>query len=158
MQFIKEHKEDENISVAIHYNQQHWVELNTKEQLPLASTVKIIVAIAYAQQAADGRINPQEQVDLKELEAFYIPKTDGGAHKAWLAQLNLQGADSVPLSEVANGMIAYSSNANTEYLMHVLDFQIINDVLTQLNVEDHEPLYPIVSALYIPIHLMEEKI
>ncbi|WGT40367.1 serine hydrolase [Lysinibacillus sp. 1 U-2021] len=157
VQFIKEHKEDKNISVAIQYNQQHWVELNTKEQLPLASTVKIIVAIAYAQQAADGRINPKEQVNLKELEAFYIPKTDGGAHKAWLAQLNLQGADSVPLSEVANGMIAYSSNANTEYLMHVLDFQIINDVLTQLNVEDHEPLYPIVSALYIPIHLMEEK-
>ena len=68
------------------------------------------------------------------------------------------GADSVPLSEVANGMIAYSSNANTEYLMHVLDFQMINDVLMQLNVEEHEPLYPIVSALYIPIHLMEEKI
>lgn len=157
VQFIKEHKEDKNISVAIQYNQQHWVELNTKQQLPLASTVKIIVAIAYAQQAADGRINPKEQVNLKELEAFYIPKTDGGAHKAWLAQLNLQGADSVPLSEVANGMIAYSSNANTEYLMHVLDFQIINDVLTQLNVEHHEPLYPIVSALYIPIHLMEEK-
>lgn len=91
VQFMKEHKEDKNISVVIQYNQQHWVELNTKEQLPLASTVKMIVAIAYAQQAADGSINPQEQVPLKELEAFYIPKTDGGAHEAWLAQLNLEG-------------------------------------------------------------------
>lgn len=157
VQFIKEHKEDKNVSVTIQYNQQHWVELNTKEPLPLASTVKIIVAIAYAQQAADGRINPQQQVDLKELEPFYIPKTDGGAHEAWLAQLDLQGMESVPLSEVANGMIAYSSNANTDYLMHILGLQYVNDVLTQLAVKEHEPLYPIVSAIYIPTQLMEEK-
>lgn len=157
VQFIKEHRADKNVSVAIQHNQQYWVELNTMEQLPLASTVKIIVAIAYAQQAAEGRINPQQQVDLKELEVFYIPKTDGGAHEAWLAQLNLQGVDHVPLSEVASGMIAYSSNANTEYLMHVLGFQAINDVLTQLHVEDHEPLYPIVSALHIPVQVLKEK-
>jgi len=118
---------------------------------------KIIIPIAYAQEAAEGRINPQQQVDLKELEVFYIPKTDGGAHEAWLAQLNLQGVDHVPLSEVASGMIAYSSNANTEYLMHVLGFQAINDVLTQLHVEDHEPLYPIVSALHIPVQVLKEK-
>lgn len=157
VQFIREHKEDKNVSVAIQYNQQHWVELNTKEPLPLASTVKIIVAITYAQQAADGRIKPQQQVDLKELEPFYIPKTDGGAHEAWLAQLTLQDMESVPLSEVANGMIAYSSNANTDYLMHILGLQHVNDVLTQLAVKEHEPLYPIVSAIYIPTQLMEEK-
>lgn len=157
VQFIKEHKEDKNVSVAIQYNQRHWVELNTKEPLPLASTVKIIVAIAYAQQAADGRINPQQQVDLKELEPFYIPKTDGGAHEAWLAQLDLQDMESVPLSEVANGMIAYSSNANTDYLVHILGLQYVNDVLSQLAVKGHEPLYPIVSAIYIPTQLMEEK-
>lgn len=157
VRFIKEHKEDKNVSIAIQYNQQHWVELNTKEPLPLASTVKIIVAIAYAQQAADGRINPQQQVDLKELETFYFPKTDGGAHEAWLAQLDLQDMESVPLSEVANGMITYSSNANTDYLMHILGLQYVNDVLTQLDVKEHEPLYPIVSAIYIPTQLMEEK-
>ncbi|WP_155593897.1 serine hydrolase [Lysinibacillus cavernae] len=157
VQFIKEHKADKNISVAIQYNQQHWVELNNKEPLPLASTVKIIIAIAYAQQAADGRINPQQQVSLKDLETFYIPKTDGGAHDAWITNLNLNGKGSVPLSEVANGMIAYSSNANTEYLMHVLGLENINNVLTQLDVEGHEPLYPIVGALYIPAQLMAEK-
>ncbi|QTB26873.1 serine hydrolase [Lysinibacillus sphaericus] len=157
VQFIKEHRADKNVSVAIQHNQQYWVELNTMEQLPLASTVKIIVAIAYAQQAADGHINPQQQVRLRELETFYIPKTDGGAHEAWLAQLNLNGKESVPLSEVANGMITYSSNANTDYLMHVLGLQNINEVLTQLGVKGHEPLYPITSALYIPIQLRDEK-
>ncbi|WKT76320.1 serine hydrolase [Lysinibacillus fusiformis] len=157
VQFMKENKGNKNVSVAIQYNRQSWVEQHTKEPLPLASTVKIIVAIAYAQQAADGHINPQQQVRLRELETFYIPKTDGGAHEAWLAQLNLNGKESVPLSEVAKGMITYSSNANTDYLMHVLGLQTINEVLTQLDVKGHEPLYPIASALYIPIQLRDEK-
>ncbi|MEK5233781.1 serine hydrolase [Lysinibacillus sp. FSL K6-0232] len=157
VQFIKDNQEGGNISLAIQHNQQPWIELNTEKPLVLASTVKIIVAIAYAQQAADGRINPQQQISLKDLETFYLPRTDGGAHKAWLAQLNLDGRDSVPLSEVAKGMIAYSSNANTEYLMHILGLQAINDVVVQLDVVKHEPLYPMTSALYIPMQLMEEQ-
>lgn len=158
VQFIKENIASENVSLAIDYNNEKWVDVNTNKQFPLASTVKIIIAIEYAQQAADGRINPQQQVSLKELETFYIPKTDGGAHEAWISALNQsKNIDSVPLSEVANGMIAYSSNANTEYLMHVLGLQNINEVLKSLNVLDHEPLYPITSAVYIPIQLMNEK-
>ncbi|MGA3676568.1 serine hydrolase [Lysinibacillus agricola] len=158
VQFIKENIASENVSLAIDYNNEKWVDVNTNKQFPLASTVKIIIAIEYAQQAADGRINPQQQVSLKELETFYIPKTDGGAHEAWISALNQsKNIDSVPLSEVANGMIAYSSNANTEYLMHVLGLQNINEVLKSLNVLDHEPLYPITSAVYIPTQLMNEK-
>lgn len=158
VQFIKGNISNENVSLAINYNYEKWSEVNTNKRLPLASTVKIIVAIEYAQQAADGLINPQQQVSLKELETFYIPKTDGGAHEAWISGLNQsENIDSVPLSEVANGMIAYSSNANTEYLMHVLGLQNINEVLKSLDVLDHEPLYPFTSALYIPIQLMNEK-
>ncbi|MGY3185841.1 serine hydrolase [Lysinibacillus sp. TE18511] len=158
VQFIKENIASENVSLAIHYNNEKWVDVNTNKQFPLASTVKIIIAIEYAQQAADGRINPQQQVSLKELETFYIAKTDGGAHEAWISALNQsKNIYSVPLSEVANGMIAYSSNANTEYLMHVLGLQNINEVLKSLNVLDHDPLYPITSAVYIPIQLMNEK-
>lgn len=158
VQFIKENIASENVSLAINYNNEKWVDVNTNQQFPLASTVKIIIAIEYAQQAADGRINPQQQVSLKELETFYIPKTDGGAHEAWISELNQsKNIDSVPLSEVANGMIAYSSNANTEYLMHVLGLQNINEVLKRLDLVDHELLYPSTSATYIPIQLMNEK-
>jgi len=160
LQFIKENKDNEHVSLAIHYNQQKWVEINTKKPLPLASTVKIIVAIEYAQQAAEGRINPQQLVSIEDLQTFYIPKTDGGAHEAWLKQLkqdNKIESDVVSLSEVANGMIAFSSNANTEFLMELLGLENINKVLEQLNLVDHEPLYPIVSSLYIPTQLMNEK-
>ncbi|QGG53552.1 serine hydrolase [Lysinibacillus pakistanensis] len=160
LQFIKENKDNEQVSLAIHYNQQKWVEMNTKKPLPLASTVKIIVAIEYAQQAAEGRINSQQLVSLEDLQTFYIPKTDGGAHEAWLKQLKQDNKienNFVSLSEVANGMIAYSSNANTEFLMELLGLENINKVLEQLNLVDHEPLYPIVSSLYIPTQFMKEK-
>jgi len=158
VQFIKENIASENVSLAIHYNNEKWIDVNTNKQFPLGSTVKIIIAIEYAQQAADGRINPQQQVSLKELETFYIPKTDGGAHEAWISALNQsKNIDSVPLSEVANGMIAYSSNANTEYLMRVLGLQNINEVLKSLDLVDHESLYPSTSATYIPTQLMNEK-
>jgi len=160
LQFLKENKDNEQVSLAIHYNQQNWVEMNTKKPLPLASTVKIIVAIEYAQQAAEGRINSQQLVSLEDLQTFYIPKTDGGAHEAWLKQLKQDNKienNFVSLNEVANGMIAYSSNANTEFLMELLGLENINKVLEQLNLMDHEPLYPIVSSLYIPTQFMKEK-
>lgn len=125
LQFIKENSKSEKASLSINYNGEKWVEVNPNNLLPLASTVKIIIAIEYARQAANGQINPLQEVSLEELNTFYIPKTDGGAHEAWIASLN-HGTkiDKVYLSEVAKGMIAYSSNANTEYLMNVLGFII----------------------------------
>lgn len=47
--------------------------------MPLASTVKTIIAIEFAQQAAVGKIKPEEKIPLGELLRFYIKDTDGGA-------------------------------------------------------------------------------
>lgn len=158
VQFIKENAGNKKVSLSINYNGQKWVEVNANVQLPLASTVKTIVAIEYAQQAAKGQIDPQQEVSLKELNTFYVAKTDGGAHEAWLAQLNeTEEIEKIPLSEVASGMIAYSSNANTDYLIKVLGLENINNVPKSFGISSHEPLYPIVSALFIPTQLMIEK-
>ncbi|WP_226793330.1 serine hydrolase [Bacillus sp. B1-b2] len=146
-----------NVSLMIQYNDESYIEVNSNQMLPLASTVKIILALEFAQQAAEGIIDSKKEVNLKDLEKFYIPKTDGGSHEAWLSSLKeKKEVVSVPLSEVANGMIAYSSNANTEYLMDVLGLPNINEVFKRLGVLHHEPVYPIVSALYIPTQLKNE--
>ncbi|MFJ7736559.1 serine hydrolase [Lysinibacillus sp. NPDC097287] len=156
VQFIKKNAGNDNVSLSINYNGQKWVEVNEKNQLPLASTVKIIVAIEYAQQAAEGKINPEHEVSLEELNTFYVPPD--GAHDAWISQLSKgKEIEKVPLSEVANGMIAYSSNANTDYLMKVLGIENINQVPESLGISNHQPIYPIVSALFIPNQLMQEK-
>ncbi|MFD1739733.1 serine hydrolase [Bacillus salitolerans] len=124
-----------------------------------ASTVKIIVAIEDARQASEGIINPNETVSTKELNTFFIPKTDGGAHEGWIKHLTNSGIDlqHIPLSEVAKGMISYSSNANTEYLMSLLGLDHIEHLLQSLHVANHDSLYPIVSALFIPEHLKKER-
>ena len=61
--------------------------------MPLASTVKIIIAIEYAEQAAAGTINPDELIPLDELDRFYVANTDGGAHPAWLNAVSDQVKD-----------------------------------------------------------------
>lgn len=157
IQFIKKHAERKNVALSINYNDDQLVGVNANEKLPLASTVKIIVAIEFAQQAAKGQIDPKKKVRLKDLGNLYVPHTDGGAHKAWIAQLRKQNVESVPLSEVAKGMITYSSNANTDYLIEHLGLQNINNVSESLGIVNHEPMYPIVSSLFIPGQLMNER-
>lgn len=154
--YVQEHKGTENMAMVIRHNDEDWVSINKDMPLPLASTVKIIVAIEYARQAAEGKIDPQQKVDLKTLEKYYVPNTDGGAHAAWINSLT-DDAENVPLSEVANGMIAYSSNANTDYLLKVLGIENVNKLSDDLQLSSHEEVYPIVSALFIPMELMEDK-
>lgn len=158
VRFIKENVGKGKVSLSINCNGQKWVEVNPNIPLPLASTVKTIVAIEYAQQAALGKIDPQQEVSLEELNTFYIPKTDGGAHEAWISNLNREKAiNKVPISEIANGMISYSSNANTDYLINLLGLQNINNVPESLGIFSHEPLYPMGSALFIPSQLMNDR-
>ncbi|MPR33705.1 serine hydrolase [Salmonirosea aquatica] len=127
-------------------------EQNPDQKMPLASTVKIIIAIEFAQQVSSGKINPADQVPLGEPARFYIPETDGGAHPAWLKHLNeknLVQDGKVPLLEIAKGMIRFSSNANTEYLMWRLGLNAINANLSALGLAQHDSLYPFASALYV---------
>ncbi|MGM9957524.1 MAG: serine hydrolase [Peribacillus sp.] len=156
VQFIKNNISSNDVSLFINHNDETLVEVNSNVKLPLASTVKIIIAIEYAQQAAEGIIDPKQEVKLADLAKLYIPKTDGGAHEAWLSQLG-KDSDIVPLREVVDGMIAYSSNANTDYLMNLLGLDRINSVPKSLGITHHEPLYPIYSSLFIPSTLMKEK-
>jgi D-alanyl-D-alanine carboxypeptidase len=155
IELVKAKQMEGEAALAIRYNNKEWVNINAKQILPLASTVKIILAIEYAQQAAKGKIDPEQPVSLKTLNDFYIPHTDGGAHEAWLSQLEEEDGK-VPLSEVAKGMVAFSSNANTHYLMNLLGESNINQVLAALNLKNHDPIYPITSAMAIPLYLKEK--
>ncbi len=125
---------------------------NPDQKMPLASTVKIIIAIEFSQQVSSGKIRPDAPVPLSEISRFYIADTDGGAHPAWLKHLQenkLAQNGQVPLLEVARGMIRFSSNANTEYLMWRLGLPAINANLSALGLSRHDSLYPFISALYV---------
>lgn len=157
VEIFKEKRASDNVGLAIHFNDEEWVSINEQIPLPLASTVKIILAIEYAQQAANYDIDPSQDIALTSLDKYNIPKTDGGAHKAWLNSLNIEEQTHVPLHEVAKGMIEFSSNANTDYLTEVLGLDNINKVPERLDIQDHDPFFPVVSSMYIPVKLMEDE-
>ena len=115
LNFIKENPD--RAAIKLVRNDSLIAEQNPNKLMPLASTVKIILAIEYAIQSSQNEINPQESVALNELDKFYIPNTDGGAHLNWLRSIKSKINDNqIPISEITKGMIRYSSNANTEWL------------------------------------------
>ena len=106
----------ENVAYGIVENGKLIAAHNTTKLMPIASMVKLIIAIEVAHQAGQGELNVQEQVPAATVNQLEIIGTDGDAHQNWLKQ-QVGESDSVSLLAIARGMIEYSSNANTEYLM-----------------------------------------
>lgn len=154
MKFIKEKKDKKAVSLVISRNQTIICSVNSSTYFPLASTVKIIIAIEYARQVSKGIIDEHKIFSHDELQKYYIKNTDGGAHERWLHHFN--NKKEFTLREIAIGMIAFSSNANTEFLLRLLGQKNINSIPEQLNLEYHTTIYPIVSSLYIP-NLLRSK-
>lgn len=139
-------------SVYITRNDTAIASLNENKLMPLASTVKIMVAIEFAQQSAHDLINENSYIPLSELDRYYIPGTDGGAHNAWLeyAKNNKELKDgTVKLVDVARGMIIFSSNANTEYLMDLLGFDSVKENIALFNLKQHTAIFPIVGSMFL---------
>lgn len=153
-------KNPDRSSLSIIKNGKSLADVQSDRLLSLASTVKIIIAIEYSQQAAHSEIDPAEKIKTGDLARFYIPGTDGGAHEAWLEAMKEQGHlqnGTVSLMEIAKGMISYSSNANTEFLMMRLGLDRINANLEKLQLLKHDKIFPFVSALFIPYEIAQSK-
>lgn len=162
LNFISAHKDQS--SLFLKQNDTVIASLNPDKMMPLASTMKILVAIEFSKQAAHHVFNIDSKVALSDLEKYYLPNTDGGAYPNWVNALKQQNKilnDSVSLIEVAKGMITFSSNANTEYLMDLLGLDNINNNYGLMGIKDFTPLYFYVSALMLyqnPKGIKEGKI
>ncbi|WP_058309113.1 serine hydrolase [Gracilibacillus massiliensis] len=146
----------EQASIQINVNGETVVSQQANVKRPLASVVKTVIAIEYANQVTEGKIDPDQQIPLSELGKYYLENTDGGAHPAWLDDMKANEQivnDEVPLHQVAKGMIHYSSNANTDFLIEKLGVESINRVIETLDLDNHDPVYPLVSALLTSVYL-----
>ncbi|MEO8765853.1 MAG: serine hydrolase, partial [Ginsengibacter sp.] len=162
LNFIKQN--ESRSSLFLRKNDTVVAKLYENKLMPLASTVKILVAIEFAKQAAHDIFNENNKVTLHELDKYYLPNTDGDAHPAWVSYERKLGHivnDSVRLIDVARGMIMFSSNANTEYLLDLLGVDNIKNNLQLLGLKQHTAIYPLVASLFIyqnPKQVSSEKI
>jgi D-alanyl-D-alanine carboxypeptidase len=148
-EFIKKNPDKSSIYLA--GNGQVLADFNSDKPFPLASTVKTIIAIEYAKQVGQGKINPNEEISLAELEKFYVGR-DGNAHPDWIKSFTEKGwikNDKTTIENVAKGMIWFSSNANTEYLLQRLGVENVNQNLTELGLSKHQKLYYFVSSMLL---------
>ena len=138
-------------SIYLIRNNEVILALNENKIMPLASTVKIIIALEYANQVSKNMISTDEAVDLGELNKFYLANTDAGAHNSWLKDMEsrqLIQNNAVALEEVVKGMIKFSSNANAEYMIAKLGKDNIDAAINNENLT-HTPVYPFVSSLLL---------
>jgi len=159
LKYIKEHKDDETSSLFIKRNGEVLTSINANKKLPLASTAKIVIAVEFAKQVSEGKISRDEQISLHELEKYYVKDTDGGAHPAWLEDAEtrkLVKNGQIALEEVAKGMIHYSSNANTTYLLEKLGIERVNESIKELELTSHDKFTSYTAALYMRGYVEKE--
>ncbi|WP_052400697.1 serine hydrolase [Oceanobacillus jeddahense] len=155
---LKDHPETSSLYVA--KNGEELITYHSDVVRPLASTVKILIAVEYAMQIDEGTLNKDSYVSLDDLNQYYYKGSDGNAHEEWLKAMQKEGKinhNQVTLQDVAKGMITYSSNANTDYLINLIGIHSINERAKSLNLTKHEEIYPIVGALLIPDYLKNNE-
>ncbi|MEK7017194.1 serine hydrolase [Bacillus sp. FSL R9-9410] len=159
LNYIKEHKGDETCSLLIRKNGEVVTSVNENKKLPLASMAKIVIAVEFAKQVSEGKIHRDEQISLKELEKYYVKDTDGGAHPAWLEDAKareLVKSEQITLEEVSKGMIHYSSNANTTYLLEKLGIDRVNESIKELELTSHDTFSSYTASLYMRGYVEKE--
>jgi hypothetical protein len=105
--------------------------------MPLASAVKLIHLVAYAEAVAAGRPDPFANVWLRDLEAYYQPGLDLRSHLNAIEGMEEAGRvfaqpPAVLLDAVPQMMIEYSSNAATDYLHMLLGQATIEQTAVDL--------------------------
>ncbi|MFD1706066.1 serine hydrolase [Siminovitchia sediminis] len=100
---INDRKKDKNMALTTQINGKRITDVIGDSPLPLASTMKIIVAIECAQQAAAGTIHPDQQVSFERVGEILCTTNGWGAHEAWID--SLEDKEQVSVSEIANGMM-----------------------------------------------------
>ncbi|MBN1261841.1 MAG: serine hydrolase, partial [Anaerolineae bacterium] len=129
---------------------------NADNPLVMASTMKVVVLAAYAEAVAGGDLDPGEPVPVGDLERYYLPMTDGGAHAMGLESLGLKtdahgfardASAEITLDDVARIMIHYSGNAETDYLIARLGVDSVASVMTRAGLEQHTPIRPLIGSM-----------
>lgn len=151
LRYIREHRTD----VALVFYSANEVAAerdifhNAGEPMPLASTMKVLVLAAYAREVVAGRLDPEEQVSVRDWQRYYLPGTDGGAHAEALKRLGLstggigdakRAPETVTFDEVVRAMIRESDNAATDHVLDRVGTEAMNAIIENAGMRDHDTI------------------
>ena len=130
------------------------VYLNPDLSLPLASVVKVIHLIAYAEAVQNGELDPAQPVTLAALEQFYLANSDLSAHPNAVTALRAEGRvfgdpPAVQLADVPRMMMQYSSNAATDYLHILLGQERLEATIVALGLSSHTAPCPFLGQFLL---------
>lgn len=149
LDYMNDNLDDVAIYCSVSGLEETAIRHNIDEAFSLASTMKVIVLAEFARQIDLGLVNPDETVPLADVNQYWLPGSDGNAHDAWLDSLDAD-EETVTLQDIAYGMIAFSSNATTDYLVDVhLGYDGFNDLYDLLDLENTAMIDGTFLSLYL---------
>lgn len=152
LNYVKTHQD--KLSITINENGHETLTIHSDERFPLASTLKILIAFNFIKKATTYEISITDKVEMHELETFYIPNTDGGAHVNWKKSMNYP--KEVSLLDVAKGMMQFSSNACTDFLINKIGVEVINASIEDLQL-NHDKISYVTPSVLIPGYLSNKR-
>lgn len=134
--------------------EQEGVYLNPDYPFPLASVVKLVHLIAYAEAVQNGELDPEQPVLLDDLDSFYLANSDLRAHPDAIADLRAEGRVSgdppaVRLGDIPRMMMQYSSNAATDYLHLLLGQERLEATIVALGMSSHTAPCPFLGQFLL---------
>lgn len=106
---------DQDVGLVVLVDGQERLNHRADAHFPLASTIKVLTLVAYAEQVAAGALESDATVPLEDVHRLYLAGTDGGAHEA--AQSEWGNRREVTLDQLTHAMIRYSSNAAADLML-----------------------------------------
>lgn len=152
---IAEHiiKHRDDCSLLFIKNEEQVLNVNEHMNRPLASIYKLIILLAYIDQCEKGNIHPNDQIHFNKLKSYWIHWVDSAFMKWYHAVKDEKKIknDCIALKEVVIGMLQYSCNTHTDYLLATLGIDTVNEQLKKYHITNHDPVIPICTSILVSI-------
>lgn len=111
----------------------------------------LFLIMEYERQVLDGKIDPNETVEISDIERLFLPQISENAHNSSLEQLLVRSEDgSLTLDEVVATMVETNGLALSDYVWFKLGKDNILELMNDLDLKVTEPPLPF-SGLYLSI-------
>ena len=144
-------KQPDHASLLFIKNEEPLLTINAHRHMPLASIYKLVILKTYLDQCEAGTIRPDTQIHIQELKCYLISWIDPGFKKWYhtVREKNKIKKDRIALREIVQGMLAYSCNAHTDFLLSLVGIANVQEELSVLGMRDHDPIMPISTSVLL---------